>query len=182
MTYDASARLASITDPVGITSSYTYSPTETTFCAQLTTPYGTSSFNDTLNPNDPSYPDTRSLTLTDPLGYTDFLYFYQGAPHSRHGPPVHRGPPACPPPTTSCITATPTTGTGMPGRHAWPPAAARSAAASRSRRDVTKSFITHFAHMIDQSIPVASDDVESVKPPLEHRTCLTMRGQGRQHL
>ena len=49
-TYDASQRLASITDPVGITSSFTYSTTEPSFVNQLTTPYGNSTFNDTINP------------------------------------------------------------------------------------------------------------------------------------
>ncbi|MBV9504498.1 MAG: hypothetical protein JO323_05775 [Acidobacteriia bacterium] len=75
-TYDTSGRLASITDPIGITSSYTYSTTEPNFVTQLTTPYGNSTFNDTINPNDPPKTDTRSLTLTDPMGYTDYLYYY----------------------------------------------------------------------------------------------------------
>lgn len=79
LTYDTSQRLSTITDPIGITSSFTYSATETTFITQLTTPYGTSNFNDIPNPNDTPEPgyNTRSLTMTDPLGYTDFLYFYQ---------------------------------------------------------------------------------------------------------
>jgi YD repeat-containing protein len=77
LTYDTSLRLATITDPVGITSTFTYSTTETTFVKQLVTPYGTSTFSDTINPNDPSEDNTRSLTITDPLGYTDYLYFYQ---------------------------------------------------------------------------------------------------------
>ena len=77
LTYDTSQRLSSITDPIGITSSFTYSATETTFITSLTTPYGTSVFNDTPNPNDTVETNTRSLTMTDPLGYTEFLYFYQ---------------------------------------------------------------------------------------------------------
>jgi RHS repeat-associated protein len=79
LTYDTSQRLASITDPVGITSSFTYSTSEPTFVTTLTTPYGTSTFNDTPNPNDTVETATRSLTLTDPLGYTDFYYFYQNS-------------------------------------------------------------------------------------------------------
>jgi hypothetical protein len=43
----------------------------------MTTPYGTSKFNDTPNPNDPTEPVTRSLTLSDPLGDTTFIYLYQ---------------------------------------------------------------------------------------------------------
>jgi RHS repeat-associated protein len=76
ITYDTSQRLNSVTDPVGITSSYTYSTTDPTFVTSLTTPYGTSTFNETPNPNDPAVTNPRSLTLTDPLGYTDYIYFY----------------------------------------------------------------------------------------------------------
>ena len=79
LTYDTSQRLSTITDPVGITSTFTYSTTEPTFVTQLTTPYGTSTFNDTPNPHDTPYPGLvrRSLTLTDPLGYTDYLTIFQ---------------------------------------------------------------------------------------------------------
>ena len=76
-TYDSSARLASITDPVGITSSFTYSTTETTFVNSLTTPYGTSNFDDTINSHDHNESNTRALRIIDPLGYTDYYYFYQ---------------------------------------------------------------------------------------------------------
>ena len=76
ITYDTSQRLSSITDPVGITSSYTYSTTDLTFVTSLTTPYGTSTFSEALNPNDTPVAGERSLTLTDPLGYTDYIYFY----------------------------------------------------------------------------------------------------------
>ncbi len=80
LTYDANGRLSSITDPIGITSMFTYgSMSEPSFVTQLTTPYGTSKFSDTLNPNDPTTGALldRSLAMTDPLGYVDFLYFYQ---------------------------------------------------------------------------------------------------------
>jgi RHS repeat-associated protein len=82
MTYNittAGPQLASITDPIGITSSYTYSPTETTFITQLTTPYGNTNLSDAVNPNDVPAPGTtsHSLTTTDPLGYTEYAYFYQ---------------------------------------------------------------------------------------------------------
>jgi len=76
LTYDTSQRLISITDPVGITSSFTYSATEPTFVTSLTTPYGTTNFNNIPNPNDPVESLTSSLTITDPLGYTEFVYFY----------------------------------------------------------------------------------------------------------
>lgn len=79
ITYDTSQRLASITDPAGITSSMTYSSTDPSFVTTLTTPYGTSTYSETNNPNDPpvsGQPATRTLTMKDPMGYTDYLYFY----------------------------------------------------------------------------------------------------------
>ena len=76
-TYDTSQRLASITDPAGITSSFTYSATEPTFVNPLTTPTAPRISPTRVNSHDTPTTNTRSLTLTDPLGYTDYLYFYQ---------------------------------------------------------------------------------------------------------
>src|SRR6202035_2716205 len=71
-------RLSTVTDPVGIVSTVTYNdPVEPSFVATLTTPYGTSKFYDLLNPYDAGESNTRALIMTDPLGYSDFLYFYQ---------------------------------------------------------------------------------------------------------
>jgi len=82
LTYDTSARLSTITDPVGITSTFGYSTSEPTFVNSLTTPYGTSTFSDAVNPNDHPYSGTvsSSLTLTDPLGYMEYFYYYQANP------------------------------------------------------------------------------------------------------
>ena len=78
LTYDNIHRLSSITDRIGIKSTFTYGSTvETNFVTNVTTPYGTSTFSDTENPNDTQYALGRSLTLTDPLGHTDFLYLFQ---------------------------------------------------------------------------------------------------------
>jgi RHS repeat-associated protein len=80
LTYDANQRLSSITDPIGITSEFTYGSTaEPDFITSMRTPYGTSKFSDTPNPHDPMPFFARSLAVTDPLGYVDFLYFYQDA-------------------------------------------------------------------------------------------------------
>ena len=77
ITYDTSGRLNSITDPVGIVSSFYYqSPVETNFITSMTTPYGTTKFNDQINGNDLPETPMRALQTTDPLGYSDFLYFY----------------------------------------------------------------------------------------------------------
>ena len=71
-------QLTSVTDPIGITSTLTYgSATDLDFVTALTTPYGTSKFSETPNPNDPQPYFGRSLAMTDPLGYVDYLYFYQ---------------------------------------------------------------------------------------------------------
>jgi RHS repeat-associated protein len=78
LAYDAEGRLIAITDSIGITSSFTYgSASDSTFITKLTTPYGTSLFSETPNPNDPQPYFSRSLTLTDPLGHTEFLYLNQ---------------------------------------------------------------------------------------------------------
>ena len=78
LNYDSSQRLSSITDPIGITSSFTYgSPMEPNFITSLTTPYGISAFSDLLPTLDPGELNSRALRLTDPLGYSEFLYFYQ---------------------------------------------------------------------------------------------------------
>jgi RHS repeat-associated protein len=172
LTYDTSARLSTITDPVGITSTFTYSATEPTFVTNLTTPYGTSTFNDTNNPNDPPYSGTsnRTLTLTDPLGYTDYLYFNQNA-------------------TVTGIPNTDPTATlpaGMPEYDQWLSTrnvfywnkhqfAACLAAGGCSvsggvvqSEDFTKAAITHYDHQRYYADDL-SRQASSIKQPLEHR-------------
>jgi YD repeat-containing protein len=79
ITYDTSLRLSTITDALGITTTFSYSTSEPTFITSMTTPYGASAFSDTVDPSDPAATNTRSLTMTDPLGFTDYLYFYQNS-------------------------------------------------------------------------------------------------------
>jgi RHS repeat-associated protein len=163
MTYDSSSRLASITDPIGITSSFTYSTTEPTFITMLTTPYGTSTFSDTPNPNDTVEPDTRSLTMTDPLGFSDFLYFYQN--------------PSITPATDPAATIP----SGMVAdngllewrntyywdRHAFAQGVTVSGGTVISE-DFTKAFLMHWQHVTGTT--VTSRTLGTVKPPLERRT------------
>ncbi|MEJ0061671.1 MAG: RHS repeat-associated core domain-containing protein [Alphaproteobacteria bacterium] len=67
LAYDGSGRLSSITDVIGIQSSFTYDTTDPTFIKKLTTPYGDSNFvfgQDTAT-------DRRWLTLSDAVGNTE---------------------------------------------------------------------------------------------------------------
>jgi RHS repeat-associated protein len=164
LTYDTSQRLASITDPVGITSSFTYSTAEPTFITQLTTPYGNSTFSDTPDASDPVVTNTRSLTMTDPLGYTDYLYFYEN---------------------TSIVPASDPTATVPTGmntynflnewrntfywdKHAFALGVTMSGGVVTAH-DYSKAFITHWTHD-PLNINWTGFVPESVKPPLENRT------------
>ena len=185
MTYDTSQRLSTITDPVGITSTFTYSATETTFVNSLATPYGTSTFNDTPNPNDFPYSGTtsQSLTLTDPLGYTDYIYYYQAAVAHQVTPPsdptatiptgMHAG-------AQGGISNTYLSGrnTYYWNRHEWAACVAAGGCSVSGgvvqSEDFTKAALTHWYHMEMASIYPndASGQVSSVKQPLENRVWL----------
>jgi len=96
LNYDGYGRLSSITDPIGITSGFRYQErAEPYFVTRLATPYGASKFSDIPNQNDPQTGCCLdlSLAMTDPLGYVDFLYFYQnqaitGTPSSENQAPT----------------------------------------------------------------------------------------------
>ena len=182
LTYDTSQRLSTITDPVGITSTFTYSTTETTFVNSLTTPYGTSTFNDTPNPNDFPYAGTTplSITLTDPLGYTDYTYYYQAAVAHQVTPPSDPTGtiPAGMTHGTSGITNTYLSGrnTYYWNRHEWA-ACVTAGGCSVSggvvqSEDFTKAALTHWYHMAISGSDLSNDksgQASSVKQPLENR-------------
>ncbi|HTQ07402.1 MAG TPA: hypothetical protein VMI54_26280, partial [Polyangiaceae bacterium] len=73
LTY-SNGQLASITDVIGITSSFSYK-SGTDFVQQLSTPYGNSTFSYAEGAN-----AARSLELTDALGNTERIEFLHGAP------------------------------------------------------------------------------------------------------
>jgi RHS repeat-associated protein len=173
ITYDTSQRLSSITDPVGITSSYTYSSTEPTFITQLTTPYGTSNFTDAVNPNDTVETNTRSLVMKDPLGYSDFLYFYQN------------------PFVSSCLDGGNTIPLGLPtndnsvlcyrdtfywDKHAFALGVTVNGSGTPISEDFSKARITHWLHDSFTG-PAVGGEIGSVKPPLELRTWLSYANQ-----
>jgi RHS repeat-associated protein len=164
-TYDSSLRLASITDPVGITSSYTYSTSEPTFVRQLTTPYGTSKFNDLPVSTDAQWDAYHSLTLTDPLGHTDYVYFYQN-------PNII---PATDPSAIVPVGMSSTDNGYLQWRNTYywnPHAFTLGATIDSSGRplthDFTKASLIHWYH--DEVTFYAARMIASTKPPLEHRT------------
>lgn len=162
LTYDpTSLQLATITDPIGITSSFTYSATETTFVTQLTTPYGTSKFTDTFNPTDPAESNQRALVMTDPLGYSDYLYFYQS---------VAVVPDTDPPAT---VPTGMSTGNSLLeyrnvfywDKHAFTGNVTLDGSGNPIAQDFTKARLTHWLHEINFS--TAYDTPESTRNPLE---------------
>jgi RHS repeat-associated protein len=179
-TYDTSQRLSTITDPIGITSSFTYSTTETTFVTQLTTPYGNSTFSDTPNPNDPTEVATRSLTLTDPLGYVDYYYFYQ-----KNSSPYPTNPTS---PSGTVPTGMGTLNNYLQwrntyywNRHAFaaceadPTTPCSISAGVPQKENFTYAALTHWLH--EPGTAVMDRGIESVKPALENRTWLNYEGQ-----
>ena len=170
LNYDANQRLSSITDPIGITSSFLYTPMEPTFIDSLTTPYGTSVFSDALPTGDqlPENPPARALTMKDPLGYTEFLYYYQPGNCSFY----------------ECSDDSSTVPTGLDifnsylqarntfywDKHAfaYPGAVTLNSNGSINTENPFDAHITHWVHDRD-SLTVAGRTPESIKPPLENR-------------
>ena len=71
LTYNAAGELASITDVIGLTSSFHYGPYD--FIANMTTPYGTTVF---THESDVSQTNSfRFIQATDPLGGTERVEF-----------------------------------------------------------------------------------------------------------
>jgi len=169
-TYDTSERLSSITDPIGITSSFTYSTTEPTFVTQLTTPYGNSTFSDAVNPNDVPQPETtsRSLTLTDPLGYTDYVYFYENASVTPASDPADTVP-DMPDIENNYLQWR---NTYYWDRHAWGACVAAGGCSMTGgvvqSEDFTKAALTHWYHWAGGT-GYAYSQISSVKQPLENR-------------
>ncbi len=162
-TYDTSQRLASITDPAGITSSFTYSATEPTFVSSMTTPYGTSTFNDGVNASDPVEVNQRSLVSTDPMGNSEYLYFYQSAAVTPDSDPAAKVP-----------TGMNTQNSLLSWRnvfywdkHAFAGNVTLNGSGVPTSQDFTKASLWHWLH--DGNQPIAFDSAESTKEPLENR-------------
>lgn len=177
-TYDTSARLASITDPAGITSSFAYSTAEPSFVTNLTTPYGTSIFSDAVNPNDTPEPtlNTRSLTMTDPLGFTDYIYFYQNPAITPASDPAATVPAGMP--TLNNLLQW--RNTYYWDKHAFALGATMTGGVVQSE-DFTKALLTHWVHN-GSNQAWTNREPESIRKPLERRTWFQYAGAGNPDL
>jgi RHS repeat-associated protein len=186
-TYTADgSHLASITDVLGITSSYTYGTSHVgapdagnegedggddagddagsgfdgDFITTLTTPYGTTTF--AAGDNDVTMDSQRYLTVTDALGRVSHYEFVQ-APHGSHD-----SDPAVP-------AGMETMDTYLQYRNTYVWDAQQYAAAmSSGKLDYTTGKIYHWLHTLDDS---TSRVVESTKQPLENRVWYDYPGQ-----
>ena len=162
--YDTSLRLSSITDAAGVTSTYTYSTTQPTFITQLITPYGTSNFSDTVNSHDTAEPYTYSLTMKDPLGYSDYLYFY---PNPNIVPPSD---PAATVPTGMTISnmLLQWRNTFYWDKHAFALGVTTDGSGNVTSEDFTKAFLMHWTHYL-YNTGEAGQTYESTRGALENR-------------
>jgi RHS repeat-associated protein len=168
MTYDSNHRLSTVTDPIGITSTYNYLSPSSTFISSLVTPYGTSTFNNTVNPNDPVESNQRSLVTTDPLGNSDMTYLFQQAPG------INTSDPTATVPTGSCMS---TVNNLLQWRnvfywdkHAFTGNVTLNGSGVPISENLTPARIFHVVHNSQLGGGSYSYDTpESVKNPLENR-------------
>lgn len=173
MTYDTSQRLSTVTDPAGITSTYNYSATQPTFISSLVTPYGTTTFNDGINPNDPVEQNQRSLVITDPLGHSEYTYFYQDLSSISPSDPSSTVP-------TGAIN----TYNGLLqwrnvffwDKHAFTGNVTLNGSGVPTSQDFTKARMFHWTHYANNTTE-AYDIPESIKNPLENRIWFNYFGQ-----
>jgi RHS repeat-associated protein len=170
-TYDATQRLASITDAVGITSTFTYLPGEPSFINTMTTPYGTSKYSDRINLYDPYLAVSRSLVMTDPLGYSKYLYAY----------PSPTIVPATDPIVPTGMTATDNgemeeRNTFYWDQHAYANAITTDACNNPLVEDFSKATILHWLKAGNAPI-VIGRQLSSSKRPLENRVWYNYQSQ-----
>jgi RHS repeat-associated protein len=167
LNYDASGRLSQITDVLGLTSQFAYD--SRSLVNALTTPYGTTNFTCGDNGN------TRFLTATDPLGYTERLEFLQGAP----------GIPWSDPPNTVPVGLISMTNVVLTGRNTfyWDKHAYRSSTDANNvavaSSDYTKARNRHWTHLATNH-SLTAEPVESIKYPFENRIWFNYLGQPAQ--
>lgn len=169
MTYDSNYRLSTVTDPISITSTYNYASPTSTFISSLVTPYGTSTFNNTVNPNDPVENNQYSLVTTDPLGYSDMTYFYQQAPG------INDSDPPATVPSGSCMAANNAfleyRNIFYWDKHAFTGNVTLNGSGVPISENLAQARLFHVVHNTNPALSGdASYDVpESVKNPLENR-------------
>ncbi len=161
--YDGNARLKSITDTIGLTSSVSYD--DNSLINALTTPYGTTKFAYTA-PGSSGPP--RFVEVTDPLGYHEREEWLEPAPIPESDPAatVPQGMPLAP------------LNQYLKYRNSFhwdKDAYVAAGCTSGGGCDYTKARIRHFVHMPDTSIKGTA--IESVKYPSENRIWYNYPGQ-----
>ena len=154
LSYDTSGRLIEITDVLGLRSQFSYD--SSSLVDSLKTPYGKTFFEYGDNGNQ------RYLQATDPLGHTERLEYYQGAPGIPASDPLG-APQGIVAPFNDYLYGR---DTFYWDKHAYA-AAAGIYTMARNR---------HWAHL-DTNTSWTSDTLESVKYPLEHRIWYNHPGQ-----
>lgn len=164
-TYDTSQRLSTVTDPVGITSTYGYSTTQPTFITSLATPYGTTTFNDGVNPNDPVELNQRSLVTTDPLGNSEYIYFYQNLTGMSPSDPAATVPSGM----NTNNTLLQWRNSFYWDKHAFAGNVTLNGSGVPVSQDFTKARLYHWVHNNITNNNWTYDIPESTKNPLENR-------------
>lgn len=161
--YDDQGRLISITDAIGMTSTFTYG--DETFITAMTTPYGTTRFQQTKGEGSST---ERSVQATDPMGYTERTEYRHNAP--------------------GIAFSSARVPSGMQARNAylnyrnsfyWDKSAYAKACTPGTNAvdcDYTKARIKHFLHNSKERSQTARS-LESIKYPLESRIWYRYRGQ-----
>ena len=161
--YDASGRLTSITDIIGLTSSFTYDANS--LVNSMTTPYGTTTFTYTA-PGTSGPP--RFVDVADPMGFHEREEWLEPAPipDSDSAATVPQGMPLTP--TNQYLS--------YRDSFYWDKDAYVAAACTPTGGcDYTKARDTHFTHVPNTAIKSAN--IESLKYPLENRIWYNYSGQ-----
>jgi RHS repeat-associated protein len=171
--------LTSITDVLGITSSFLYQ-TGTDFISQLTTPYGTTQFAFTgaVNPLPTDTDSDRSVTITDPLGRVSRVEFHQGSANcsatgaTGDAQTVDANSIACSETLVPVGMSTENDYLQYRNTFVWDPYQYQLAFTNPQPGSSPYSYaeIIHWLHTNDQNRKTASRTPESIKKPLERRT------------
>jgi RHS repeat-associated protein len=157
LAYDGSGRLSSITDTVGIVSSFGYDASG--LVNTLTTPYGTTTFTYGTD----TAANSRFLQTTDPLGFTERLEFMHGAPG------IAASDPSVPAGMNASNVFLQYRNSFFWDKYVFP------TYGTGAGKDYTKAKRWHWLHTpASQTSPLA----ESTKEPLENRVWNNYVGQG----
>jgi YD repeat-containing protein len=164
LTYNGHGNLASITDIIGITSSFGYDAN--LLVNSMTTPYGTTTFAYTA-PGASGPP--RFAEITDPMGFKEREEWLEPSSAIPGSDPVATVPTGMPLALTNNYLQ-------FRNSFHWDKEAYVSAGCTPSGGcDYTKARLRHFTHVIGMNIKNTS--LESEKQPLENRVWYAMPGQ-----